>query len=112
MAPKIHTPVKGFTGKVAGVTFVDGAGETTDEAALTYFERHGYTIEADVVGLTIGDVAPVEIIGSSEGEPVVLVGEPVEEKPGDPEPVVLVDVEEPAKAPTKRAGRSAAKPKE
>ncbi|WP_336651605.1 MULTISPECIES: SAP domain-containing protein [unclassified Leucobacter] len=42
----IQTPVKGFTGKVAGVSFADGAGETEDPAALAYFERHGYTVEA------------------------------------------------------------------
>lgn len=41
---EIHTPVKGFTGKVAGVQFTDGVGETTDTAALAYFERHGYTL--------------------------------------------------------------------
>ncbi|WP_048343929.1 Ish1 domain-containing protein, partial [Cellulomonas sp. A375-1] len=45
MAPKIHTPVKGFTGTVAGVTFADGTGETDDEGAIAYFERHGYTID-------------------------------------------------------------------
>lgn len=44
---EIHTPVKGFTGKVAGVQFTDGVGETTDTAALAYFERHGYDIVPD-----------------------------------------------------------------
>lgn len=54
MAPKVHTPVKGFTGKVAGVAFADGVGETTDPAALAYFERHGYKIDtgAEVKELT------------------------------------------------------------
>ena len=42
---KINTPVKGFTGTVAGVAFVNGAGESTDEAALAYFVRHGYTVD-------------------------------------------------------------------
>ncbi|UOQ58102.1 hypothetical protein MUN78_04450 [Leucobacter allii] len=46
MAPKVQTPVKGYTGKVAGVTFADGVGETEDPAALAYFERHGYEIGA------------------------------------------------------------------
>lgn len=45
MAPKVHTPVKGFTGKVAGVSFADGVGETDHPAALAYFGRHGYTID-------------------------------------------------------------------
>lgn len=40
----IQTPVKGYTGKVAGVSFADGVGETEDPAALAYFERHGYDI--------------------------------------------------------------------
>lgn len=42
---KITTPVKGFTGKVVGVTFADGVGETEDEAAVSYFRRHGYGVE-------------------------------------------------------------------
>jgi hypothetical protein len=46
MAPKIHTPVKGFTGEVAGVHFADGVGETDDKNSLAYFNRHGYKIEA------------------------------------------------------------------
>lgn len=40
----IQTPVKGFNGMVAGVSFVDGAGKSEDLSALSYFERHGYTI--------------------------------------------------------------------
>jgi len=42
--PKITTPVKGFTGKVAGVAFTDGVGTTKDEAAVSYFTRQGYTV--------------------------------------------------------------------
>ncbi|UCR89252.1 hypothetical protein [Mycetocola spongiae] len=42
--PKITTPVKGFVGEVAGVTFANGEAETTDETAIGYFERHGYTV--------------------------------------------------------------------
>lgn len=44
----IQTPVEGFTGLVAGVSFVDGAGESSDSSALSYFERHGYTISHDL----------------------------------------------------------------
>jgi hypothetical protein len=44
---KITTPVKGFTGTIAGVHFADGAGETEDPAALFYFERRGYGIEVE-----------------------------------------------------------------
>lgn len=57
---KITTPVKGFNGKVAGVTFVDGAGETEDAAALAYFERQGYTIE--------GAAAPAKPKSAAKGK--------------------------------------------
>lgn len=50
MAPKIHTPVKGFTGTVVGVDFKDGIGETEHPSALSYFARQGYTIEASEEG--------------------------------------------------------------
>ncbi|QIK63842.1 hypothetical protein G7068_13805 [Leucobacter viscericola] len=43
---KIYTPVKGFTGNVAGVDFVNGEAETDDPRALAYFERHGYKVES------------------------------------------------------------------
>lgn len=43
---KIETPVKGFSGSVAGVTFTNGVGETDDPTALGYFRRRGYTVEA------------------------------------------------------------------
>lgn len=45
---KITTPVKGFSGAVAGVTFTDGVGETDDEGAIAYFTRHGYDVEKTV----------------------------------------------------------------
>ena len=34
-----------LTGPVHGVNFVDGVGETDNEAALAYFAAHGYTVE-------------------------------------------------------------------
>lgn len=37
-----RTPVEGFQGVIAGVTFVDGVGQTDDDNAIAYFERHGY----------------------------------------------------------------------
>lgn len=43
---KVAAPVKGFSGVVANVQFVDGVGETGDPTALAYFKRHGYTVEA------------------------------------------------------------------
>lgn len=55
----ITTPVKGFTGHVAGVDFVKGVGETDDENAISYFERHGYEVS--------GTPAPTP--EAPEGEP-------------------------------------------
>lgn len=61
MAPTITTPVKGFTGIVAGVAFANGVGETEDPIALGYFERRGYGIE--------GADAP-EVVEIPDGDPV------------------------------------------
>ncbi len=44
MRYRISTPVKGYDGVVAGVRFVDGIGESSTEAGLAYFRRHGYGI--------------------------------------------------------------------
>lgn len=43
----VTAPVEGFTGHVAGVAFENGIGETTDQAALAYFHRQGYTVVQD-----------------------------------------------------------------
>lgn len=64
----IETPVDGYTGRVAGVDFLDGRGETSDETALAYFQRHDYT------------VTPIEV------PDVVEVDQPtVTEPPNDPD---------------------------
>lgn len=62
MAPQIHAPVKGFSGKVAGVQFDDGVGTTEDPGALAYFARHGYTVDTPAAG---GRKAP----GDGKGTP-------------------------------------------
>lgn len=41
----VIAPDSNFTGTVAGVTFVDGTGDTSDTWALAYFTRAGYRIE-------------------------------------------------------------------
>lgn len=41
---KIYTPNRAYSGDSAGVTFVDGVGETDSERALAYFRRAGYGI--------------------------------------------------------------------
>ncbi len=55
MTVQITSPVKGYTGKVAGVTFSDGVGETDDQNAINYFTRHGYTVEADTPTVPEGE---------------------------------------------------------
>lgn len=42
---RIQTPVKGFTGEVVGVSFIDGFGETEDENAIAYFIRQGFGLD-------------------------------------------------------------------
>lgn len=42
---RVHTPVAGFSGTVAGVAFASGVAETDDSHVLGYFARHGYRID-------------------------------------------------------------------
>ena len=65
----VRTPVEGFSGDVAGVTFVDGEAvgfadpvpSTEDQAraryasAMAYFRRHGYIIEATAPPVAAAD---------------------------------------------------------
>ena len=45
---KIYTPVKGYNGVSASVTFKDGVGETSDAHLIEWFRAHGYTVAEDV----------------------------------------------------------------
>lgn len=42
---KIFAPNKQYTGVSAGVTFVNGVGETSDPHLLQWFRERGYTVE-------------------------------------------------------------------
>lgn len=43
---RVWTPVKGYAGYVAGVTFANGEAEVPDDhPALAYFRRQGYMID-------------------------------------------------------------------
>lgn len=42
---RVLAPNKKFTGVVAGVSFVNGVGETDEAFRLSWFENKGYTIE-------------------------------------------------------------------
>ena len=45
MSWTVKTPVRGFTGDVAGVDFQNGVG--TCDSDISYFRRHGYEITED-----------------------------------------------------------------
>lgn len=57
---KITAPVAEFTGKRGSVAFVDGVGETDDVNMLTYFKRHGYTVEDEAPVEPAAEPAPAE----------------------------------------------------
>lgn len=63
---RITTPVKDFTGEVAGVAFARGVGHTSNPAALNYFRSAGYGVE------------PVD---EQKVEPEVVEQEPAEVQP-------------------------------
>lgn len=42
---KIHAPNKSYTGISAGVTFVNGVGETEDPRIIEWFKKSGYVVE-------------------------------------------------------------------
>lgn len=44
---KVYTPLQGYNGISASVTFVNGVGETDNENLLEWFEEKGYTVERD-----------------------------------------------------------------
>ena len=54
---KVYSPVRNYTGKVAGVGFVDGVGETEDEGAISYFRRHGYQVGGAAPAVSMTDPA-------------------------------------------------------
>ncbi|MGW0039830.1 hypothetical protein [Gordonia sp. NPDC003376] len=57
---QITTPVKGFSGTVAGVDFSKGVGETDSEGAIAYFERHGYTVTVEAAAVVVPEGDPSE----------------------------------------------------
>jgi len=44
---KVYTPLQGYNGISASVTFVNGVGETDNENLLEWFEEKGYTVERE-----------------------------------------------------------------
>lgn len=44
---KIYAPNKRYTGLVAGVSFVNGVGETDNKYLINWFEEKGYILETE-----------------------------------------------------------------
>lgn len=83
---KITAPVKGFKGRVAGVVFEDGKGETDNDNAIAYFRRKGYGIgntKPTGTGVTARsrDVVPAD----PRDVATTRVGTPVRDGAVDPE---------------------------
>lgn len=46
---KVKAPNEQYTGISASVSFVNGVGETSDQALLDWFRSHGYEVEEEVL---------------------------------------------------------------
>lgn len=44
---KIIAPNEQYTGVSAGITFINGVGETADPYLIEWFKEHGYTVEGE-----------------------------------------------------------------
>lgn len=60
---KIQTPVKGYTGIIAGIPFVNGMGETENKWAIQWFKRKGYKVieekKIDYNSLTVKELRAI-----------------------------------------------------
>ena len=45
MAVKIYAPNENYSGSSAGVTFVNGVGETDNPYLIEWFKDHGYKVD-------------------------------------------------------------------
>ena len=49
MAVKIYAPNEDYTGSSAGVTFVNGVGETDNLYLIEWFKDHGYKVDEESI---------------------------------------------------------------
>ena len=49
MAVKIYAPNEGYSGSSAGVTFVNGVGETDNLYLIEWFKDHGYEVDEESI---------------------------------------------------------------
>ena len=47
MAVKIYAPNEGYSGSSAGVTFVNGVGETDNPYLIDWFKERGYRVDEE-----------------------------------------------------------------
>lgn len=57
---KVYAPNDQYAGVSAGVRFTAGVAETENEAALEWFEAHGYRLERDAGGKKPKAAKPAE----------------------------------------------------
>lgn len=48
---KIEAPNKQYSGVSAGVTFVNGVGETDQPHLIEWFLEHGYSVEKEIIAI-------------------------------------------------------------
>lgn len=48
---KIYAPNERYTGKIAGVSFVNGEGETEDKWLIQWFKNKGYKVVEEALNL-------------------------------------------------------------
>ena len=49
MAVKIYAPNEDYSGSSAGVTFVNGVGETDNSHLIEWFKEHGYKVDEEII---------------------------------------------------------------
>ena len=66
---KIYTPNRGYTGKIAGVSFVNGEGETENEWLIQWFKNKGYKVaeEKKLEDLTVSELRKIAAGKNIEG---------------------------------------------
>jgi len=116
---RVTTPVKDFSGEVAGVAFVKGEAVTSSGPALAYFRSAGYGVEhipphpppVEQDPAALPDGAKVEVV-KDQGDPPAE-GQDAEPNPEAPEVVEdqTEEAAEPEQAEPPKRGRTRA-PKE
>ena len=76
---KIYVPNRGYTGKIASVSFINGEGETEDKWLIQWFKNKGYKVmeEKKLEDFTVSELrkmaAEKEIEGYSDMRKAELI---------------------------------------